>query len=279
MAIVSFWSNSERETGQTLSTVATATEMAIEHNNKILIISTGFKEKTIENCFWDNTKNNEMETIIGRPNVGLNNGVEGLIKVIQSNRTSTNIVSDYAKVVFKDRLDILPAPATENIEEYNSETKVYPQIAKIASRDYDFVFVDIDRNMQEEDKKAILEQSDIIVITLKQGLVDLNNILNLKENSELFKKNNVILLAGKYDKFSKYNVKNMTRYLKETKAISAISYNTLFFEAAMEGKVADFFLRYRSISDTTDRNTMFMDEANKTCENIIFKAQELRMRM
>lgn len=279
MAIVSFWSNSERETGQTLSTVATATEMAIEHNNKILIISTGFKEKTIENCFWDNTKNNEMETIIGRTNVGLNNGVEGLIKVIQSNRTSTNIVSDYAKVVFKDRLDILPAPSTENIEEYNEETKVYPQIAKIASRDYDFVFVDIDRNMQEEDKKAILEQSDIIVITLKQGLVDLNNILNLKENSELFKKNNVILLAGKYDKFSKYNVKNMTRYLKETKAISAISYNTLFFEAAMEGKVADFFLRYRSISDTTDRNTMFMDEANKTCENIIFKAQELRMRM
>lgn len=278
MAVVSFWSSSKRETGQTLSAVAVATEMAIEHNYKILEISTGFQEKTVEDCFWDNSRANDMASIVGTKQVGMNNGMEGLIKVIQSNRTSANIVSDYAKVVFRDRLDILPAPSTTSIEEYNTETKFYPQIAKIAAKDYDLVFVDIDKGMQEEDKKAILEQSDAIVITLKQGLTDLNNILELKENTELFKKNNVILLAGKYDKFSKYNVKNMTRYLKENKSISAISYNTLFYEAAMEGKVADFFLRYRSVADTTDRNTMFMNEANKTCENIIYKLQELRMR-
>ena len=44
-----------------------------------------------------------------------NSGVEGLVKIIQSNRTSANIVSDYARVVFKDILDILPAPKTDNI--------------------------------------------------------------------------------------------------------------------------------------------------------------------
>ena len=53
MAIISFWGNDEKETGQTLSVVAIGTEMAIDHNKKILIISTGYKDKTMEDCFWE----------------------------------------------------------------------------------------------------------------------------------------------------------------------------------------------------------------------------------
>ena len=48
MAVVSFWNDfNEKETGQTLAYVAVATNMAIEHNYKILLISTGFGEKTV----------------------------------------------------------------------------------------------------------------------------------------------------------------------------------------------------------------------------------------
>lgn len=53
MAIVSFWNNSKKETGQTYSAVAIATEMSIEHNYRILEISTGFQDKTTERCFWE----------------------------------------------------------------------------------------------------------------------------------------------------------------------------------------------------------------------------------
>ena len=38
MSIITFKSDEQKETGQTLSLVATATQMAIEHNYKILII-------------------------------------------------------------------------------------------------------------------------------------------------------------------------------------------------------------------------------------------------
>ncbi len=40
MAIITFWSNTEKETGQTMSIAAVAASMAIEHNYKILLIST-----------------------------------------------------------------------------------------------------------------------------------------------------------------------------------------------------------------------------------------------
>ena len=145
MAIVSFWSNSKRETGQTLSSVAIATSMSINHNYKVLEIATGFMDKTIENCFWQPNRENALNLIPGMRQSTFNSGVEGLVKIIQSNRTSANIVSDYARVVFRDRLDVLPAPRTDNIEDYNRTTEFYAQLARIASRDYDLVFIDIDK--------------------------------------------------------------------------------------------------------------------------------------
>ena len=48
MAVIAFWSNEEKETGQTMSMVALSTYMAIEHNYRILNISTSFKDKTLE---------------------------------------------------------------------------------------------------------------------------------------------------------------------------------------------------------------------------------------
>ena len=279
MAIVSFWSNSKRETGQTLSSVAIATSMSINHNYKVLEVATGFMDKTIENCFWQPNRENALNLIPGMRQSTFNSGVEGLVKIIQSNRTSANIVSDYARVVFRDRLDVLPAPKTDNIEDYNRTTEFYAKLAKIASRDYDLVFIDIDKRMPEKSKQDILMQSDAIVLTLKQGLDSMRDIIELRRSDENFQKNNVILLAGKYDKFSRYNVTNMSRELREKRKMLAVPYNTLFFEAASEGAVADFFIKYRGITDQTDRNFIFMQETKRACDEILFKLQELQMRV
>ena len=279
MAIVSLWSNSKRETGQTLSSVAIATSMSINHNYKVLEVATGFMDKTIENCFWQPNRENALNLIPGMRQSTFNSGVEGLVKIIQSNRTSANIVSDYARVVFRDRLDVLPAPKTDNIEDYNRTTEFYAQLAKIASRDYDLVFIDIDKRMPEKSKQDILMQSDAIVLTLKQGLDSMRDIIELRRSDENFQKNNVILLAGKYDKFSRYNVTNMSRELREKRKMLAVPYNTLFFEAASEGAVADFFIKYRGITDQTDRNFIFMQETKRACDEILFKLQELQMRV
>ena len=58
MAIIAFWSQETKETGQTLSQVALTTHMAIEHNYRILSISTTFKDTTMESCYWNLEKEN-----------------------------------------------------------------------------------------------------------------------------------------------------------------------------------------------------------------------------
>ena len=50
MAILSFWSGDKKETGQTLSIVAIATYMSVEHNYKTLIIDATLDDDTIERC-------------------------------------------------------------------------------------------------------------------------------------------------------------------------------------------------------------------------------------
>jgi len=132
--------------------------------------------------------------------------------------------------------------------------------------------------MPEEQIKKILEISDIIIINMTQKLKIINELMKLREENDFFKKNNILLNIGRYDKFSKYNVKNISRYMKEKKDVHAVLYNTLFFEACSEGKVAEFFLRLRKL-DPEDRNAIFIQELARLTKDIIYKMQELQIKI
>ncbi len=85
-----------------------------------------------------------------------------------------------------------------------------------------------------------------------------------------------LILVGRYDKFSTYNAKNITRFLGEKNQVLTIPYNTLLFEASNEAGVPDLFLRLKRISDIDDRNAIFMQEVKRATENIIYRLQELQ---
>lgn len=278
MAVVAFWNNEKKETGQTLSMVALSTYMAIEHNYRILNIATGFSERSLENCFWNDSKNN-LGLLTGNQagNLGFETGVEGLIKVIKSNRTSNNIIADYAKVIFKDRYDILCSSNTKNYEYYKEIASMYEAILNVATKSYDIVFIDLTRTIPIDQKTKILELADVIIANINQNIQAIEMFEALRSQNPFFKKNKILLNVGKYDIDSKYNTKNITRYLKEKKEINAVPYNTLFAEAASEAKVVELFLKIRKAED--DKNGTFIKELARFSENLIYKMQELQMKI
>lgn len=280
MAIITFWSNEKNETAQTLSMAAVATYMAIEHNYKILILSTKYQDKTLEECFWDLSKSKALiREITGNKKVSLDSGIDGLIKIIASNKTSPEIVTNYTRIVFKDRLDVLfSTEESKTEEEYMGVKKIYPEIIKTANQYYDLVFVDLNKGLDEAYNKEILEMSDVIMVNLTQRLRLINDFAKLREEEEFLKKRNIMLLLGRYDKFSKYSVKNIARFYHMKKEPLDVTYNTLFFEACSEGKIADFFLRMHNL-DKADRNAVFIQEVKKIAESIIYKLQELQTRI
>ena len=279
MSIVTFWNSSKQQTGQTLSIAAIATYMAIEHNYKILIISTSFRDKTLESCFWELDKekkpifsSNKMTT------VGIDSGVEGLIRGLVSSKTNPAMVKDYSKTVLRERLDVLVSPNAETYQDYEKIASNYPEIIKTANRYYDMIFVDLNRRMDRDQAKSILDISDVIIVNMTQRLRNIDEIMALRNEDDFYKQRNVMLLIGRYDSHSKYNVKNVTRYMKEKKNVLAIPYNTLYFEACSEGKAVDFFLRLKRL-DATDRNSIFLKGANEVVEAIISKLQELQAKL
>lgn len=278
MSIVTFWSNGKEETGKTLAIAAIATYMAIEHNYKILVISTGYKDKTLKNCFWEEKKIRRNLGLFGpNTNIALEEGITGLSKVMNSNRLSAEDITNYTKIIFKERLEVLQSFLGEKTE-YDNLKQIYPDIINLANNYYDLVFVDLDNELGKDLKNQIMENSNLIVATISQRLSSINRFMELREEKTILNSKKTLLLIGRHDKYSKYTVKNITRYMGEKNKVSTIPYNTLFFEAAEEARVPDLFLKIRKI-DEEDRNGFFLAEVKRTAENIIYRLQDLAMKM
>lgn len=276
MAIISFWSNGKEETGKSSSIVAISTLLGVNHNYKILVLDTKYNDYFYRDCFWQEDKtikminSNDAKTDIGHD-------ISGLSKAILSNKTSPEIVTNYTKIVFKDRLELLMDMNVEP-EEYEIHKTIFKDIARIASKYYDLVFIDIDSDLDEKTKDTLLEISNLVVACLPQNLRKINEFMELKQEKEVLRNKVVIPLIGRYDKHSKFNKKNVARYMKEKRGVYAVPYNTLFFEACNEAKVADFFIKFRKVNEK-DRNAMFISDVREVTENMIERLKELQMRM
>lgn len=275
MSIVTFWSNGKEQTGKTLSIAAIATHMAIEHNYRILIISTGHKDKVLDNCFWEEKKVKRNLGLFGpNTNIAMEEGIVGLAKVVKSNKLSSDTITNYTKIIFKDRLEVLQSFKGEKFE-YDELKKIYPDIINLANNYYDLVLVDLDTELEKETIDIILESSNLVVANISQRLASINQFIELREKMPILKSKRTLVLIGRHDKFSKYTVKNITRYMGEKNKVSTIPYNTLFFEACEEAGVPDLFLRLRRIGED-DRNGFFVAEVKRTAENIMYRLEDLK---
>lgn len=285
MSIVTFWNDDKEQTGKTLTSVAVALRMATERNYKILLISTGYKEETMKNCFF--TDKSTKNIFAGKSGgIAVENGIEGLAKLISANKIQPNIITDYTKVIFKDRLEVLNGynGATDetseiNFENYQKTSETYVELIKIANQFYDMVLVDIDNHLPENVKKQILEISNLNVLVISQRLASLKKYNKLKSGNPEIIGPKCIPVLGKYNAKSKYNKKNVMRFLEEKKEINVIPYNILFFEAAEEAQATELFLKLKNIKDKSDDNYIFMYEILKLTNNIINRLQELQMKM
>ena len=281
MAIITFWNKNNEQTGQTLSAVAIASIMAIEHNLKILLISTQYDDPTLELAFGGFVKP-VLKSIIKTPTVNVDNGIEGLVKNAYSSRLTPEIIPNYTQIIYKNRLEILQGvKKTEDSktdEQYVRTRAKYKDVIQNAARYYDMVIIDLERQINDEVTKEILGISNLIVYNIEQKIDMINDFLEQKEKDSLLAGEKVMLNVGNFDTRSKYTEKNIMRYAGIKKDLLIVPYNTLYFEAAREQKVADLFLKIRNIDDGSN-NTFFIESLKKNVDKILYKLEELQMKM
>lgn len=276
MSIVAFWSSGKEETSKTLSMVAISTCMAMKNNYRILTVSTRYGDDTLESCFWQKTVGNtSLNDKMGRLDIA--SGIEGLATALKSNRITPEVITNYTKVVYKDRLEVLLPPSTESYEEYEKIFPIYQDLLIAANKYYDIIFVDLNKGLNKQPIIDVLKIADVVVINMTQRMRTINEIVELQEKNPLFQKNNTLLLIGKYDRYSKFTSKNIARYIGIKEEILTMPYSTNFFDATNEGAVDEFFWKYRNVNET-DRNAIFIREVEKNIKSILLKLQEVQMR-
>ena len=274
MSVITFWNNGREQTGKTLSMAAISTYMAIQHNYRILVVSTGYKDETLKNCFWKEKKVKRNLGLFGpNANESLESGIIGLSKIVNSNKISAEDITNYTRIIFKDRLEILQSFSGGEAD-YERVRNLYPEIISLANSYYDLVFVDLDTEIEKEISDRILENSDLVVANISQRLYSINRFMELRETIPVLNSKKALVLIGRYDKFSKYTVKNVSRYMKEKNKVLTIPYNTLFFEACEEAKVPELFFNIKSL-ENDERNSVFVEEVRRASENIMYRLQDL----
>ena len=278
MAIISFWSEDKKASGQTLAMASIATQMCVEHNMRTLMINANFYDNTLERCFWNVKENNVFAKRINAGKIDLASGAEGLVSAVASNKTTPEIISNYTKIIFKNRLDVLPGLKTKVFEDYEKSMMLYKDLLLAANKYYDLVFIDLPKGLGRETVKILLENSAIVMYTMSPNLRQIDRFIDFKSNP-LYKKGNMIPLYAISDDSSKYNVKNTTRYIGEKTIISTVPYNTLLIENASEAGVANMFLKLRLSSSAQDKNIQFLKDISDCGKKIIYKLQELQYKV
>lgn len=275
--IITFWNTAREQTGQTTSAIATATNMAIQQNLKILLIDTSLNDNTMKNCFWYE-KPNILSGIFGA-NVNLvnQNGIEGLDRIVRSNKITPDLVKDYTKVVLKGRLEVLLG-LTGTEEQYKELCKQYLEIILAANQYYNLVIVDLAKEMDKVLQKEILKKSDIIIPIISQKKE------TIQENIKYFTKvpdvgiNKAIFTIGKYNEKSRYNIKNISRNMAKAQnsvnITNIISQNTLLFDAAQDGNIVDLFLDFSRLKGK-DENTELVSQLTMLGNDIKSKLNQI----
>ena len=74
MSVVAFWGNNKIETAQTTSMAGIATMLSLEQNYRTLLINAKYNDTTLQECFWQQSKNNTPRTDLETRNRWINEG-------------------------------------------------------------------------------------------------------------------------------------------------------------------------------------------------------------
>ncbi len=263
MAIIAFWSQEQKVTSQTTSMIASAVQMAIEKNYKILMIDANFQSTSMREGLFIQKKASVFDKQLNMGRVDISSGVEGLVQAVATNRISPEIVKNFTKPIFAQRLDFLDSFKTKETVEFERVSVYYPEILSVANRFYDLIFIDVPKGFENKTVENILKDSDIIVACFEQNMKDIEEFKNLWGVHELLPKFKTIPLLTKEDRFSKYNSDNVARYIgqKWGRGICSIAYNTILMEKMQEGDVVNYLIQTK-LSGNTGRNQHLIDTIN-----------------
>lgn len=263
MPKIVFWSPITRMTGNTHAAVAISTLMGMDEDVNAILLHAHWQSRKIESSFADYDQLKAMNTFTNS-----NIGMTALSRLVDSNKLTPESIRNYAKPVLKQRLDIMFGTNVTTREQFKALSETFPAIVRKADEAYDFAIVDSPKGTEHEYIREILEDADLLVCTVSQDIVMLDEFFEELDKIDLIKNKNKIIVIGDYENKSKCNIFNVKGRYKTKYPIFAVPHNYVFMDACNDGAVVDFF--YKNIkADARDYNGYFISEVRKIVKKIL----------
>ena len=280
MPVVTLFTYGKDQTGNTVSAISLATFLGLTKNKKTLLLSTGYRDKTVSESFWPVEEKKKSlfggNANVPKPNI-FQRGIDDLDRMVTSNRLSPETITNYTRVALRDRLEIIDS-YMGNPEQYEKIQSSYPKIIAAESKYYDNVIVDIDKRLSGKIKMEILNISDIVLAMSIQKMHNIKELQALIESGKILKKERTLITLGRYDKNMKYNAKNLSRsVLKQRQIIDTIPYNFKVAEAIQEGRIIDVIFGIINLRNA-DENFFLAQELQRLVDDIDARVLQLEMR-
>lgn len=265
MPIISFWGTEDSAQLATTATIAAVAAMLpTKYTYKTLLTQTHYSDMSLESAFFDMDKLGNK----GRLDIA-DTGVDALDRLLRSNKLTPENISNYAKSIAKGRLELLYGSFKNDMDSYSRILETFPLIIDYASQFYDIVLVDLNKGYDSAEVNQILQKSDLIVLSMSQNREMLKRIFKSMDTLKILQEKTIIPVLGRYDRFSVYSTKNISRSFNYKKKIYTLPYNTQFFDACNEGKIMDFIVKNVNADIATDRNGYFLSEVSTLVDAII----------
>lgn len=257
MAKVVFWSPRSALTGATHSLIAVSSLTAIDNKFSSLILQGHWQNKRIESAFTAYQDLKAMD-VFNNSNIGMS----ALGRLIDSNKLTSEGIKNYAKPVLKNRLDVLYGLNTKERDAYRKMFENMSYILERADEAYDMVYFDSPKGQNFLAVTNILKSADVIVVTLMQNSIDLDEVLSVYDSIGILKEKKHIILVGNYSPNSKYTLFNIKNKYKIKSPMFAVPHCTAFADAVNDGNVVDFLFKNLN-AKPNDEIGYFISETRK----------------
>lgn len=260
---VVFWSPVSGQTGNTTNLIAAASLLGLEYSARSLLLGhLQSRRAPVEQAFIRRRVPAEGDLALAA-----DTGIDALLRLAHNRKLQPGSIRDYTVPLLKDRLDLLPGSNKADKAFISSAKDMLPPLLETVKRYYDWVLIDGGSGTGSGWTQALLQQADMVVISLNQNRFLLERFFQVAQSHPLLAGKRRLIVLGQYDWHSAMTAKNVARQYKLQSPVYPLSRNSGWMDASQQGRAIDFLFRNRQAPRDHD-NHAFMQHVRTLAQAI-----------
>jgi len=245
MSTIAFWSPLQGGSGNSAHAAAAAATIAMDYRLKLLLAHGGMAKERVEGAFPASAYALDHTLVTFQ-----DHGMDALERLCMNRRLNRENLRDYTLPLLTDRLDLVQGNVKPEGTMPGYRKQLLQSICVVANQCYDLVLADAGCGRPKEGSgdQALLESSDLVVVSMNQGIEGLNSFFKNGGCPPIIQEKPHIIVLGRYDKYSHCTLNNVKRRFGYKGSIHGIPYTTDFLDAWNMRGILPFLQRSRSLN-------------------------------